>query len=89
MAAEFCRACRLAASQVGRRLLPNLAFLCNNWPVLDTEPDKIPESGMDDNSFEDLIENLFDGVYLPSTYTTPSLTVTVYDKPVEIPWGID
>ena len=33
--------------------------------------------------------NLFDGVYLPSTYTTPSLTVTVYDKPVEIPWGID
>ena len=38
---------------------------------------------------DDTERNLFDGVYLPSTYTTPSLTVTVYDKPVEIPWGID
>ena len=31
----------------------------------------------------------FNGVYLPSTYTTPSRTVTVYDQPAEIPWGID
>ena len=34
-------------------------------------------------------QNRFHGVYLPSTYTTPSRTVTVYDKPAEIPWGID
>lgn len=33
--------------------------------------------------------NRFQGVYLPSTYTTPSRTVTVYDKSAEIPWGID
>ena len=31
----------------------------------------------------------FDGVYMPSTYEIPSRTVTVYDAPEEIPWGID
>ena len=54
--------------------------------------EKIRRDGAEEGKWrlpEKTERNRFHGVYLPSTYTTPSRTVTVYDKPAEIPWGID